>query len=247
MLMNLLPLWAAFSFLTRLVPSRLFSERDMAASMAWAPFVGFTLGVLSLAPVFAGIAPSSPALRALIWISVMAWATRALHWDGLADCMDAWGSGARGEKFQTILKDSRCGSFGVLAIVLTLAFQVTALAHLFAGPLPDACQIALLAPAWGRTNMLFLPALLPPSSVSTLGRIMAPGCTLRLACAWLAALLIICTIFTGMRVTMTALALSLTAQFFLYRLARRENGFNGDFLGASCIFCESALLISPLL
>ena len=95
--------------------------------------------------------------------------------------------------------------------------------------------------------MLFLPALLPPHPVSTLGRLMAPGCTLRLACAWLAALLIISTIFAGMRVTIAALALSLVAQVFLYRLARRESGFNGDFLGASCIVCESALLISPLL
>lgn len=245
--MNLLPLWAAFSFLTRLAPPRLFCERDMAASMAWAPLVGFVLGAFSLAPVLAGIAPSSPALRALVWISIMAWATRALHWDGLADCMDAWGSGARGEKFQTILKDSRCGSFGVLAIVLTLAFQATALTELFAGPLPDACRIALLAPAWGRAGMLFLPALLPPHPVSTLGRLMAPGCTLRLACSWLAVLLIICTIFAGMRATMAALALSLAIQSFLYRLARREHGFNGDFLGASCICCESALLLSPLL
>lgn len=245
--MNLLPMWAAFSFLTRLVPPRLFSERDMAASMAWVPLVGFVLGALSLAPALAGIAPSSPALRALVWISVMAWATRALHWDGLADCMDAWGSGARGEKFQAILKDSRCGSFGVLAIVLALAFQAAALTALFAGPLPDACRIALLAPAWGRAGMLFLPALLPPHPVSTLGRLMAPGCTLRLACSWLAALFLICTTFAGMRVIMVALALSLAAQIFLYRLARREHGFNGDFLGASCILCETALLISPLM
>lgn len=245
--MNLLPLWAAFSFLTRLAPPRLFSERDMAASMAWAPLVGFALGALSLAPVLAGIAPSSPALRALVWISLMVWATRALHWDGLADCIDAWGSGARGETFQTILKDSRCGSFGVLAIVLALAFQAAALTELFAGPLPYACRIALLAPAWGRAGMLFLPALLPPHPVSRLGRLMAPGCTPRLACVWLAALTIVCMIFAGMRVTMTALALSLAAQVFLYRLARREHGFNGDFLGASCICCESALLLSPLL
>ena len=245
--MNLLPLWAAFSFLTRLAPPRHFSERDMAASMAWAPFVGLALGALSLAPVLVGIAASSPALRALIWISVMAWATRALHWDGLADCMDAWGSGAHGENFQAILKDSRCGSFGVLALLLALAVQAAALTELFAGPLPSACRIALIAPAWGRTGMLFLPALLPPHPVSTLGRLMAPACTLRLACAWLAALLSICTIFAGMRVTMAALTLSLGAQVFLYRLARRENGFNGDFLGASCILCESALLISPLL
>ena len=143
--------------------------------------------------------------------------------------------------------DKLCLIAAILALLLALAVQAAALTELFAGPLPYACRIALIAPAWGRTGMLFLPALLPPHPVSTLGRLMAPACTLRLACAWLAALLSICTIFAGMRVTMAALTLSLGAQVFLYRLARRENGFNGDFLGASCILCESALLISPLL
>lgn len=245
--MPLLPVWAAFSFLTRLVPSRLFSERDMASAMAWAPLVGLVLGALATLPVLAGVASRAPALQALIWIALMAWSTRALHWDGLADCMDAWGSGARGETFQTILKDSRCGSFGVLAMLLILATQAAALAVLFSGRLSDALPPALLAPAWGRASMLFLPALLPPHPVSTLGRIMAPGCSLRLACAWLAALSALCALVLGVRPTLAALALSFAAQIFLYRLARRENGFNGDFLGASCMLCESALLVSPLL
>lgn len=89
--MNFLPVWAAFSFLTRLVPSRIFSERDMADSMRWAPLVGLVLGAAALIPLCAGIAPDTPMLRALIWIAVMAWATRALHWDGWPT---AWTHGA---------------------------------------------------------------------------------------------------------------------------------------------------------
>ncbi len=245
--MNFLPVWAAFSFLTRLVPSRIFSERDMADSMRWAPLVGLVLGAAALIPLCAGIAPDTPMLRALIWIAVMAWATRALHWDGLADCMDAWGSGARGEQFQAILKDSRCGSFGVLAMILTLALQAAALAAIFSDAFPGAWWPALLAPAWGRANMLLPPALLPPHPVSTLGRLMAPGCSLCLAAVWLAALIISCAVLAGPRPALITLALSLAVQLFLYRLARRENGFNGDFLGACCMLCESALLVSPLI
>lgn len=134
----------------------------MASSMFWAPVVGLVLGLIALLPPLAGLAPHVPELRALMWIAVMAWTTRALHWDGLADCMDAWGSGARGEQFQRILKDSRCGSFGVLALVLTLLLQELSLSRIFSGSFPSAWWPALLAPAWGRANMLLLPALLPP-------------------------------------------------------------------------------------
>ncbi|HJB66443.1 MAG TPA: adenosylcobinamide-GDP ribazoletransferase [Candidatus Mailhella merdavium] len=245
--MKLLPLWASFSFLSRLAPPRMFSEQDMASSMFWAPVVGLVLGLIALLPPLAGLAPHVPELRALMWIAVMAWTTRALHWDGLADCMDAWGSGARGEQFQRILKDSRCGSFGVLALVLTLLLQELSLSRMFSGSFPSAWWPALLAPAWGRANMLLLPALLPPHPVSTLGRLMAPGCTLSRAVSWFAVLFVPMLLLMGARASLITLLLSFAIQLFLYRLARRENGFNGDFLGTSCILCESSLLIAPLL
>lgn len=245
--MKLLPLWASFSFLSRLAPSRMFSEQDMASSMLWAPVVGLVLGFIALLPSLAGLAPQVPELRALMWIAVMAWATRALHWDGLADCMDAWGSGATGEQFQRILKDSRCGSFGVLALLLTLLVQELSLSRMFSGNFPSAWWPALLAPAWGRANMLLLPALLPPHPVSTLGRLMAPGCTLSRATLWYALLSVAMLLLMESRAVLITLLLSFAVQLFLYRLARRESGFNGDFLGTSCMLCESSLLLSPLI
>ena len=242
---RLLPLWAAFSFLTRLAPSRMFSPAEMAASMKWAPVVGFVLGVLALIPYALGLAAGYPSIQALLYLGVMVWATRALHWDGLGDCLDAWGSDARGERFQAILKDSRCGSFAVLSIVLVALLQFSCLSALFNRP--DGLWAALLAPVWGRAALLVLPCFTAPNAVSSLGRVMAPGCSSRVAGCWIGGLFLLLCAVLQERAAMIALLLTAAGLAFFYRLARREGGFNGDFLGASCMVGESAVLLSLLL
>lgn len=160
--MNFLPVWAAFSFLTRLVPSRIFSERDMADSMRWAPLVGLVLGAAALIPLCAGIALTRRCCAPLSGLP---------SWPGQpAPCTgtgwpDAWTHGAAEHAENNSRPTSRtaaAGSFGVLAMILTLALQAAALAAIFSDAFPGAWWPALLAPAWGRANMLLPPALLPP-------------------------------------------------------------------------------------
>lgn len=261
--MSIAPLWAAFSFLTRLTPARAFSRAEMAASPRWFPVVGLALGALATTPVALVLAvssrlstggsttPAHPALLALLYASFLFWATRGLHWDGLADCLDAWGSGRRGKAFQTILKDSRIGAFGVMGIVLTLAAMLIGLTDLIvgAGAGENAIRVMtalLLTPALGRTAMLILPALLPPHPVSTLGRLVAPGCTPAIAVCWCAPLLALWARLQGLPALALLLLLAGVCLTALYRLARRENGFNGDFLGCACLLTETAAILSAL-
>lgn len=240
-------LWAAFSFLTRLAPARIFTGEELAASVRWYPLAGLSLGLLACVPALLRIAGEHPSIQAFLYLFILFGLTRGLHWDGLADCLDAWGSGARGERFQAVLKDSRIGAFGVLGVSGLLLLQWAAATALLEGGIRAAWPVLVLAPALGRTAMQALPVCLPPHQVSSLGRIIAPGCTAGRLAVWSILLLGLLGYCTGLSGLAWAAVLTGAALAGLIRLARREGGFNGDFLGSACLLAESAVLLAPLL
>ena len=63
-------------------------------------------------------------------VALLAFLTRGLHLDGLADTSDALGSGAGPEKALSIMKDSHSGALGILVLILVLLLKSSALAVL---------------------------------------------------------------------------------------------------------------------
>jgi adenosylcobinamide-GDP ribazoletransferase len=105
-------------------------RRTAAAALYWAPFVGAVLGAIAAAVLIAGgDLHLGSLLAAVLAIAVLAALTRGLHLDGLADLADALGSRRPAEEALQIMKRSDIGPFGVVALVLTLLTQVTALAR----------------------------------------------------------------------------------------------------------------------
>ncbi len=240
----LIPLWAACSFLTRLAPGRPFTDAEMAAAPPFFPLAGLGLGLgLCLVPAL-GLAGGLPALQAVLGLLWLFWATRGLHWDGLADCADAWGSGKRGDAFWAALKDSRVGAFGVMGIALVFALQLVCLATLFSRAQPAPYAALLLAPACGRAAMLIPPVFAPPHPGSSLGRLVRPFP--RTAALWLAGLALAYAACLGPRAALLCCGLTALALVPLIRMARREGGFNGDVLGCACLLAESAAWLAAL-
>lgn len=228
-------LLAATSFLTRL-PVRVPQNMDMAAalplSMRWFPLVGLLLG--GLATVAALVV--APALRGLVYTLALLWLTRGLHWDGFADLCDAAGSGATGEKFGQILKDSRLGAFGGMGLVAGMGAQA-----LLASNAPWLALV--LAPVAGRCLVLPLMICNEPRPESTLCRLMAPGASLpwSLAHGILAVLL---AISLGSHRSVGFVFLAVLILYWLSATARKTGGLNGDFHGAGIIACELAFLFA---
>ena len=115
----------ALSFLSRLVvrPGQT-AARFQDCLPAFAP-AGATLGLIWTALAlaawhFAATAGVPSVFCSLvagwIWTLALLWTTRCLHWDGVADLADACGSGAAGERFWQIMRDSRLGALGALAV-----------------------------------------------------------------------------------------------------------------------------------
>lgn len=140
------------AFLSRLpVPSRFFGEGDGASMRRTArafPAAGLLIALPAafLVVIFATF-DASPQLTGWLAIGLTALITGALHEDGLADMADGFGSGKDKARMLEIMKDSRIGSYGTIAMVLSFALRATALASLIEtlpGKTAAACLIATL-------------------------------------------------------------------------------------------------------
>jgi len=123
----------ALQFLTRLPVPQLGDWRDerLARSARYFPLVGLIVGGLC-AGVFllARLVWPHGALPALLAVAAGVVITGGFHEDGLADTADGLGGGQARERKLAIMKDSRLGSYGALALGLVLALKVAALAEL---------------------------------------------------------------------------------------------------------------------
>jgi len=223
----------AAAFLTRLPlgPSALAGEAPLA-SASWAfPLVGVVVGLLGgLAYALAawlGI-PALPA--ALIAVGVTIAVTGGLHEDGLADTADGFfGAEDRAEKL-AIMRDSRTGNFGVLALILSVGLRAAALAAIGSGGRVAAALIAAHAVARG-----FLPLVLralEPARADGLG---AAAGRPEATTAWLAAglavpIALVALDFGGGFVALLAAALVMALGADVAR--RQIGGYTGDVLGA---------------
>jgi adenosylcobinamide-GDP ribazoletransferase len=120
----------ALQFLTRIPVPRLsgFEDSWITRSAKYFPLVGQIVGALSAGvlllagEVWQGYVPLLLAITAGILI------TGAFHEDGLADTVDGLGGGRDAAHRLAIMKDSRIGAFGALALLLLLALKFAALA-----------------------------------------------------------------------------------------------------------------------
>ena len=106
------------------------------------PLVGLTIGLIGslfmcICYRFTNISAVLSLVFGVLWACWMAFATRGFHLDGLGDTADGFGGGWTRERRLQIMKDSRSGSFGVIAICLCLALKSAAAAHaIYCGRLP---------------------------------------------------------------------------------------------------------------
>jgi len=133
----------AVQFLTRLPTPRLknFDPDWVSRAARYFPLAGEMIGTIGAAVFFAASAVWPPLVAALLAVTAGVLVTGGFHEDGLADTADGLGGGQDPTRRLEIMKDSRVGTFGVLALVLTLGLKIAALADL--NPVTGA--LALLA------------------------------------------------------------------------------------------------------
>lgn len=235
-------LHAALAFLSRLVPPPAQDAASLDRAVPFYPLAGLVLGLLAASPYV--FVPGDSWAAAWLYALLLAWLTRGLHWDGIADLADACGSNKRGEDFWRVMKDSRIGAFGVMALVFGITGQVLA-AHACAAT--GRWPVLLLAPALGRAMVIALARLTAPYPGSTLAARIRPGAVSRAAATslfltWGAAFVLL-----EFTVFLPAALLAGLCVYILTRLAAAHGGANGDFHGTLIIVVETAVLCAAAL
>lgn len=230
----------ALGFLTVLPVSRGLPWSG-AGMVPWFPVAGLVLGVLwaladsCLAPVF------SPLLRAALGVAVLAGLTGCLHLDGLADTADGLLSHRGREEALRIMRDSRLGSWGGLALILVLGLKVLALAELtVAGPVWPAL---VLVPAWARLFLALAARTTPYARATGMGMGLREGGLVSLSPG---AVLVLGLSFPLPGVGLAALlaAMALVTGGMLWWCRRALGGVTGDTLGALVEVNECAALVA---
>lgn len=231
-------LLSALGLLSRLP---LPAHEGRGAPAAWAyPLAGAVLGVLAALAGLAALALSlPPQAAALVCLGTSVALTGALHEDGLADVADGfWGGFDRARRLE-IMKDSRIGAYGVIALVLALLARWSALSLLFSAP--GGAWAVLAAAALSRAAMPALMAALPHARDNGLSRAVG-RCSPRVAggAAGLGAGLALVLLGWAALPALLAVALVTLA---LGRLAQAKiGGQTGDVLGAAQQLAEIAVL-----
>jgi len=237
----------AATFLTRLPwPLAVTHDRKLMAA-AWAfPLVGAGVGAIGALVLGAALGLGLPPVAAaLIAVAAAVLTTGGLHEDGLADCADGFGGGRDAEAKRRIMRDSRIGSYGVLALILLVGLKVVAVAGLAAIAPELAAASMIAAHALARAAM---PALARTAPAATDGLARMAGRPTRLAVLWAAgigAALAVALAPGGTGVVATLLAGGVA--WGVGRLALRQiGGITGDVLGAAGQLAETAALLAIL-
>jgi len=157
-------------FLTRIPVGRIsgLETADLAAS-AWAfPLAGMIVGAIAGGVLYAAAATeASPIACALLALAVQAVVTGALHEDGLADVADGMGGRDR-ERTLEIMRDSRIGAYGVLALVFSVLLRAAMIAGI---PGPGFAALTVIAAAmFSRALLPALMRVMPPARPDGLAR-----------------------------------------------------------------------------
>jgi len=235
---------AAGALLSRLpLPGELLDRAGHGSQSVWAyPVVGAVVGTAaSVAGMVAGWLGLPPGLQAALLLAVLAILTGAMHEDGLADTADGfWGGWDRVRRLE-IMKDSRIGVYGVLALILSLLIRWVAMSELLQADfsLWFVVGVAAMSRAPMAAMMAWMPAARPGGLSESIGQPEARFAWLALAAGGVIGLLTlgIAAFVAAFWIALVGLALARVAM-------SRIGGQTGDVLGACQQLAEIAALTS---
>lgn len=235
----------ALMLLTRLPVGRWcrYSQESVAASVCYFPLVGALVGAIGAAVLCLGLQILPLKITVLLGMLATVALTGAFHEDGLADAADGLLGGSTSLRRLEIMKDSRLGSYGAIALCFSLGAKFLLMEALLSRSLGFAVAGGVAAHCLGRCGAVGVLNLLP--HVGTDQGKAQPYCRRLSQSQLLATLLppalVILVFFETAAVPAigaTALIVFLSAEFF----RRRIGGITGDCLGATVQITELVVL-----
>ena len=238
-----------------------WSAEMQRASAAHLPGVGWLVGLWAAALLTLVLwllpgSPWTPLLAALISTAGTLWLTGGFHEDGLADVADGLGGFVPAERSLEIMKDSRLGSYGVMALVMALLTKVVLLAAVvdsmtpFWGPVPAAILVVAMhvlsrfAPLVLMHNLPHVGLAASSKTLHVAGKQMGWRGLITGAIWCLPLVALLWWLGSGWLILKIAIACTLTTWLLQRWLRKRLGGMTGDCLGACQQLNELAFLLA---
>jgi adenosylcobinamide-GDP ribazoletransferase len=235
---------AATAFFTSIPVEKPENGAWQLSDSAWAfPLIGAGIGaVAAFAFLLAGLMGFGSWPAALLAVLAGLALTGGLHEDGLADTADGFFGGQGREAKLAIMRDSRLGTFGVLALVASVLLRAAALAGI--GDMVHAGLALIAAHAASRAILPAAMRALAPARDDGLGAAAGkPGAAAVVAAASIGIIMALTAL--GPVRGVIALGLTAAAVFATAGLARRQiGGYTGDVLGAFEQIAEIVMLLA---
>ena len=257
MLQELRLFLTAVQFFTRIpVPAWVgHSAQQLEQAARYFPLVGICVGVLSAATLWLGaqVLPLTLAVGLSMAASIIV--TGAFHEDGLSDFADGMGGGHSKEKTLAIMKDSRVGVYGVIALVLVLLLKYQALLELCSAQSPLFVAAALIA-AHAISRLLAASIMLTQRYVREDDSARAKPAAQQISPASFAIALLTGAAAIGIlfaagahpsSVLAAVAAAFLMRVYLAWQLQKRLGGYTGDCLGAVQQLSELAFYLGLLI
>jgi adenosylcobinamide-GDP ribazoletransferase len=227
---------AGLQFLTRLpIRTETPTARNVENSYYFYPFIGFLIGTGAVLLRRVCTAFFHPIFSVVIVLAFLVWISGGLHEDGLADVADGMGGGWTRDDRLSIMKDSRIGAFGALALVLAMLAKYAALTSMDPTRLDGAIISAQILGRWA-----FLP-------MGYFNRYAREGLAAEFMKGLSFKAVVFGTVITGAGMVLLSAhgALSMAVSMLVIALAsvyfkKRIGGVTGDCFGATFQFVEVA-------
>jgi adenosylcobinamide-GDP ribazoletransferase len=239
--------WTAVMLLTRLPAPRLkgFQDDWLARSAVYFPIVGLLVGLLAAAVHWGAYLLWPEPVPAVLAVAAAALVTGGLHEDGWADVSDALAASREPKRMLEVMKDSRIGAAGALALVLLLLGKVSVLETFSAGRAAAALVVAHVLSRWSHLPLLWKLSharpeggLAGPLAGRVSGARVAIGTVLS---AFITVYALPWSTTSAVSALAVALVVTLAAGLF-FRL--RLGGITGDCLGAVNQLVELGVLLT---
>lgn len=221
----------ALVFFTRLpAPKGVdFSDANLSKASRYFPLIGLLIGVIAAFVWWLTAHIFDTTLAVLFSMLSTLLITGAFHEDGLADCADGFGGGWQKQQVLQIMKDSRIGSYGAIALVMILLFKYAALDQLL---YPMAALI--LAHPLSRLAAVSIVHLDTYVRDSGSSKVQSAARQIEFGSLIIAALpvMLVLLVLADMQIWLVLIPVILVTQLCRRYFKRRIGGYTGDCLGA---------------
>jgi adenosylcobinamide-GDP ribazoletransferase len=231
-------------------PPEEIGRPEARTAMLLAPLAVIPIAAAGAVVGWVGLALHLPAaLAGVLVVAVLAFGTRAMHLDGLADTTDGLGSGKDAERALEIMRRGDIGPMGTVALVLVMAIQALAAGAVLARPFGWLLLVAMVCASRGAVALGCLRGV-PSARPEGLGALVAgsvPPPAAAAVWALLAAVFCGAGLLAGQPwwLTLAGVAAALgVVGWLLVRCVHRLGGITGDVLGALVELAASVLLVA---